>query len=203
MLSLVMLILIYIFSVVIHEISHGLAAYYFGDPTAERQGRLSLNPLRHIDFFWTILFPALLFISSGGRFMIGMAKPVPVNFSRLRDPKRNMVWVAFAGPAANFLMAGALNFFYQLSGHLYLLYAIYFNLGLGVFNLMPIPPLDGSRIVAGCLPLPLAVKYLNLERFGFLIILVLYMTRVLWRVILPILDLFCLIFNIPRIGVQF
>lgn len=203
MLFLAGLILIYIFSVVIHEISHGLVAYYFGDPTAERQGRLSLNPLKHIDFFWTILFPAMLFVSTGGRFLIGMAKPVPVNFARLRNPKRSMIWVALAGPLANFLTAGALNFFFQLFGHPFLLYAIYFNLALGIFNLIPIPPLDGSRIVAGILPLSLTIKYLSLERFGFMIILVLYMTHALSAVIMPVMNLFCLIFNIPGIGVDF
>lgn len=201
--GLVILILIYVFSVVIHEICHGLAAYYFGDPTAERQGRLSLNPLKHIDFFWTLLFPAMLFVSTGGRFLIGMAKPVPVNFARLRDPKRNMIWVALAGPLANFLLAGAVNFFYQLSGQPFFLYAVYFNLGLGIFNLIPIPPLDGSRVAAGLLPTGLAIKYLGLERFGFMIILILYLTHVLSAVMLPVMNFFCVVFNVPRIGIDF
>jgi Zn-dependent protease len=203
MFDLVVMIGIYLATIVVHEVSHGLTAYYFGDLTAYREGRLSLNPLKHIDWFWTVIFPAVLYFSTGGRFMIGMAKPVPVNFTHLRNPKRNMIWVAAAGPASNLLFAGALNFFYKFFGIEYLLYAIYFNLGLAAFNLFPIPPLDGSRVLAGLLPLEWARKYLRLEPYGFIIILALYLTHVLAVWVVPLINFFCRLLAVPQFPLGF
>lgn len=192
-------VIIFLMTVIVHEVCHGLAAFMLGDRTARDAGRLTLNPLRHIDLFWTVLFPAALFFTTQGRFAIGMAKPVPVNFARLRNPRRDMILVAMAGPLANFFLAGMLNFFFKLNGSVYLLYAIYFNLGIMLFNLIPIPPLDGSRIVAGLLPPRAAYYYLKIEPFGFAIILALYMTHVLLYWIVPGLDFFTKLFDIPGI----
>lgn len=196
-------IVIFLMSLVLHELCHGLVAYALGDPTAKRAGRLSLNPLRHIDPFWTLILPGLMLISTGGRFAIGMAKPVPVDFRRLGHPRQDMVWVALAGPAANILLAAFLNFFLRSFPFEFLLYAVYFNLGLAVFNLIPIPPLDGSRVVTGLLPDRLAAAYLRLEPYGFLIILFLYFTHTLSYLILPGIDFFCRLFGVPRLGIQF
>ena len=132
-----------------------------------------------------------------------MAKPVPVNFSRLRNPKRDMIWVALAGPAANILLASLLSFFWKLSGYMMLLYGIYFNLGLAVFNLIPVPPLDGSRVMAGILPLPAARLYLKLEPFGFLIVLFLYMSGFLFYLIFPGMDVLCRFLDVPPLGIRF
>ncbi|MBI3307363.1 MAG: site-2 protease family protein [Candidatus Omnitrophica bacterium] len=192
-------ILFFVMSVVIHEVCHGVVAGWLGDPTAKNLGRLTLNPIRHIDLFWTILLPGLLYLSTHGRFAIGMAKPVPVDFSRLRNPKRDMVWVALVGPAANIALAALFSFFWKISGFELILYGAYFNLGLAMFNLIPIPPLDGSRILAGILPLTLARLYMRLEPIGFLIILVVYLSGVLSYVIFPAVDFFCRIFRIPSL----
>lgn len=197
MAALLLLFAIYVMAVVLHEVGHGVTAYFLGDPTAKNEGRLTLNPLKHIDFFWTILLPVLMFISSGGRFALGMAKPVPVNFMKLRNPRQDMIWVALSGPLMNFLMAFALNFFYHLFGHPLFLLAVYFNLGLAVFNLIPIPPLDGSRIAAGLMPVRWLRGYLGMEPYGFWIIMALYLTGVLWALILPVIRFFCRIMNIP------
>ncbi len=190
-------IVILLMTVTIHEFSHGLVAYLLGDPTAKEQGRLTLNPLRHIDFFWTILFPALLFISTGGKFAIGMAKPVPVDFSRLNRPKTDMIWVGLAGPASNFLLAAFLSSLFHLSGNIFLLFAVYVNLGLGMFNLIPIPPLDGSRVLGGLLPRNWAYYYFRIEPYGFWLILALYFTGILFRFIAPGVALFCRWFHVP------
>ncbi len=188
---------VFLVTVTVHEVCHGLLADRLGDPTARDAGRLTLNPLRHIDPFWTVLFPLILFFSTRGQFAMGMAKPVPVNFLNLRNPKRDMIWVAAAGPAANFVFAGALSLIFHWFPVPFLLYTIYFNLGLGVFNLFPVPPLDGSRILTGLLPAPLAVRYLMLEPFGFFIVLVLYFTGVLHAFLIPGISLFCKILHVP------
>jgi Zn-dependent protease len=189
---------IFLVSLTVHEWCHGLVADRLGDPTARQAGRLTFNPLKHIDPFWTVLLPALLFISTRGQFAIGMARPVPVNFLNLRNPRQDMIWVALAGPFANFALASLLTFLFKFFPLQVLLYPIYFNLGLGIFNLIPIPPLDGSRILTGLLPPLLASYYVRLEPFGFLIVLALYFTGVLYRILLPGIYLACQILGIPR-----
>ena len=190
---------IFLVSVTVHEYCHGLLANRLGDPTARLAGRLSLNPLRHLDPFWTVFLPVLLFISTHGQFAIGMARPVPVNFLNLRNPKRDMIWVGAAGPFANFVLAALLAFLFKFFQVTFLLHAIYFNLGLGVFNLIPIPPLDGSRILTGLLPLPLAYPYARLEPFGFILVLALYFTGALYWILLPVVNFFCQLLGVPKI----
>jgi Zn-dependent protease len=192
-------VFIFLMTVTVHEYCHGFLANRLGDSTAREAGRLSLNPLRHIDPFWTVLLPLLLFIGTRGQFAIGMARPVPVNFLNLRNPKRDMVWVAAAGPFANFVLAGFLAAVFKFFPLQLLLYAVYFNIGLGVFNLIPIPPLDGSRIVLGLLPAPLAQWYVRLEPFGFLIVLALYFSGALYAVLIPSIHFICQLLGIPKI----
>ncbi|OGX12031.1 MAG: hypothetical protein A2351_03655 [Omnitrophica bacterium RIFOXYB12_FULL_50_7] len=196
---LILTIFILLVAMTIHEVSHGLAAHWLGDDTAKRAGRLTLNPLRHIDLFWTVLLPAFLYFTTGGRFMIGMAKPVPVDFSKLRNPRRDMILVALAGPLANLMMAAVLAFFYGISNNVHLLYGIYLNLGLAVFNLIPIPPLDGSRILAGFLPRRWAVSFFSVERFGFLLIILFYTTGFLMPCVRAGMDVLCRLLQVPTL----
>jgi len=182
---------VFMATVVVHEVCHGLAAYALGDPTAYRAGRLSLNPIKHIDLFWTILFPAVLFFSTGGSLAFGMAKPVPVNFGLLGNPRRDMIWVALAGPAANFALAWILAGVWKVFQVPFFLYAVYLNLGIAFFNLVPIPPLDGSRILAGIMPSSWARRYLAIEPAGFAIVFLLYLGGFLFYFIVPGVDGVC------------
>ncbi|MBM3511949.1 MAG: site-2 protease family protein [Alphaproteobacteria bacterium] len=171
-----------VLAITLHEAAHGFVAWRFGDDTAYRRGRVSLNPFRHIDGFGTVLLPALLLIGSGGRFVFGYAKPVPVAFHRLRHPRRDMVWVAAAGPASNLAMAFVAALLFHLLPllpggvewtRLNLSHALYINLLLAVFNMLPIPPLDGGRVAVGVLPVALARPLARLERSGILILIAL------------------------------
>lgn len=186
-----------IFAITIHEAAHGYVARYFGDKTAEQEGRISLNPIKHIDPFGTILVPALTMFAGG--ILFGWAKPVPVNFSRLNRPKQDMLWVAAAGPFSNLLMAVfwaviikvALLLNNQFSTPLALIGAagIFMNVILFVLNLLPLPPLDGGRIVTSLLPNNLARPYAQLERYGFIILLVLIFTGLLSKIMFPFISL--------------
>jgi Zn-dependent protease len=190
-----------VFAVTLHEVAHGYVARYFGDKTAFRSGRISLNPLRHIDPLGTIVLPLLTLIIMtvfGFGVPFGWAKPVPVNYYALRHPKRDMLWVAAAGPAANLLMAIAwavlmkgvqflpLNALTALLGAMSVA-GIQVNVVLMVLNLLPIPPLDGGRIAVSLLPDRFALGYARLEPFGFpvLLVLVLLLPQVLMAVMMP------------------
>ncbi len=164
---------LFLMSVVLHEVSHGWVAYRLGDSTAKEAGRLTLNPLAHIDFFGTLLLPFLL-AAIHSPVVFGWAKPVPVNFLNLHHPKRDMIWVGLVGPLTNLTIAFILSLLLELgpSGGLAALITVgvLINLVLAVFNLIPIPPLDGSRVLAGLLPPKQAVWLIRLEPFGFLIL---------------------------------
>jgi Zn-dependent protease len=166
-----------LFAITLHEAAHGYVARYFGDMTAYAQGRVSLNPLRHVDVNGTIIVPLVLIALSGGKFAFGWAKPVPVNFSALRKPKQHMAWVAAAGPAVNFLMAIFWAVLLKVALELppgplsaplgqMAVAGIVVNVVLMVINLLPILPLDGGRIMAGILPRRLARQYAKAERWG-------------------------------------
>ena len=194
-----------IFAITLHEAAHGYAARHFGDPTAWQEGRISLNPLRHIDPVGTLLVPAIILITShfaaGSAMLFGWAKPVPVNFGRLRNPKRDMLWVAAAGPASNLVMAlgwaCVLKLVISLPLGIYSLplakmseVGISVNILLMVLNLLPLPPLDGGRIAVSLLPHALAWKFAQLERWGFPILLLLLFTGVLGSIMGPFVSLF-------------
>ena len=174
-------------AVVIHEYAHGWVAYKLGDPTAKYAGRLTLNPLAHIDPVGTIIFPLLLILMRSP-FLFAWAKPVPVNFYRLRNPKRDMIWVGLAGPASNLSLALLLSILLRLNFPfpLLLLGGIFINLILGVFNLIPVPPLDGSRILMGLLPHNLANSFARLEPYGFIILFAFLWLGIFHKFILPI-----------------
>ena len=185
-----------IFAITLHEAAHGYAARHFGDLTAYQAGRITLNPIRHIDPMGTIVVPILILIASQGKYAFGWAKPVPVNFSRLRNPKRDMLWVAAAGPGANLLMAILWAFVIKAMQGIpqndftepVLLMArggIIVNAVLMVLNLLPLPPLDGGRIAVSLLPQKLAYRFARVEPFGLIIILVLMLLGVLGKVMWP------------------
>lgn len=199
-LSIIQKIVIYalpvIFAITVHEAAHGYVAKYFGDMTAYQQGRITLNPLKHIDPFGTILLPALTIMLGG--ILFGWAKPVPVDFNRLRNPKKDMLWVAAAGPASNFVMAIfwvlVLKFSAGMSEALgvpltFMAQAgISINIVLMVLNLLPLPPLDGGRIAVSLLPMHLARPFSQIERYGFVILIVLLFTGILSKILSPLVN---------------
>ena len=171
-----------LFAITVHEAAHGYAARHFGDNTAHALGRISLNPLKHIDPVGTLLMPLLLYFATAGAFLFGYAKPVPVNFGRLRHPKRDMVWVALAGPGANLAQAllwgialivligsGVDEYFFLKMCDA----GLKVNLALFAFNLFPVPPLDGGRILVGLLPWRQAALVSRVEPWGFFIVIAL------------------------------
>ena len=185
-----------IFAITLHEAAHGYAARHFGDPTAYQAGRITLNPIRHIDTMGTIVIPILILIASQGKYAFGWAKPVPVNFGRLRNPKRDMLWVAAAGPGANLLMAILWAFVIKVMQGVPANYftdpvllmargGIIVNAVLMVLNLLPLPPLDGGRIAVSLLPQKLAYRFARVEPFGMIILLVLMLLGVLGKVMWP------------------
>ncbi len=200
---LIQTILIYalpvLFAITVHEAAHGYAARHYGDHTAERLGRITLNPLKHIDPVGTIVMPLVLYIATSGAFLFGYAKPVPVNFGNLRNPKRDMVWVALAGPASNFFQAvfwklllivlvvsGVQEpFFVEMAQG-----GILVNLVMWAFNLFPLPPLDGGRILVGLLPYKQAHQVSRIEPYGFFIVMALVLAGVVTSIwLLPLMQL--------------
>jgi Zn-dependent protease len=174
-------------AITLHEAAHGYAAKHFGDNTAYMLGRVTLNPLPHIDFMGTILMPLMLYIATSGAFLFGYAKPVPVRFGNLRYPKRDMIWVALAGPGSNFFQAlvwGAVLYLYQGIGvtEPFLMEmaqgGVLVNVVMCVFNLFPLPPLDGGRILVGLLPLKQAMLVSRVEPWGFFIVMALVLAGV-------------------------
>lgn len=189
----------YLLALTCHEVAHGYVAKRLGDPTAELRGRLTLNPLKHIDPFGTIIFPALLWLFDSP-VIFGWAKPVPIDPRYFRKPLKGMMWVGLAGPVTNFLLAAAASLLFRglvsfsdfgiPAGFSilvqFLIVFILLNLVLGLFNLIPIPPLDGSRIVTGLLPRNAAFEFMKLERYGFVILFALLYLRIFSRFFLPI-----------------
>ncbi len=200
-----------VYSIILHEIAHGLAAFFLGDPTAKLQGRLTMNPVKHVDPFMTIAMPLILLLMSGGRFLFGGAKPVPVNPYLFRDRRKGMMLTAVAGPGTNLLIMitcvvlvrflSLLAGVGPLSNPAYFLRRIFnlvgfWNVILIAFNLLPIPPLDGSRVVAYLLPRDLARSYEQLERYGMLLVLGVLLTGVHRPVIMYALDIYVVLAGI-------
>ena len=197
-------------AIILHEIAHGIVAHRLGDPTAARMGRLTLNPLPHIDPVGTVLLPLLL-VMAHAPFLFGYARPVPVNFGNLRHPKRDMIYVAAAGPLTNIILAVASAVFFKQLLQLQLpaegtlsailiatltpiammaRNSVIINVVLAVFNLLPILPLDGGRVLVGLLPRAQAIAFARLEPFGFLIVIMLLATNALNTVVGPVISLF-------------
>jgi Zn-dependent protease len=177
-----------LFAITVHEAAHGYAARHFGDDTAWKLGRITLNPVKHIDPVGTIAMPLILYFATSGAFLFGYAKPVPVQFGRLKNPKRDMVWVALAGPGANLVQAIGwtlalyLMLFFGVNERLFLAMGragVLVNLVMFAFNLFPLPPLDGGRILVGLLPWKQAAMVSRIEPWGFFIVMALVIMGVI------------------------
>ncbi len=197
-----------LFSIVVHEVSHGWMAWKLGDNTAYERGRLTLNPLPHVDPIGTVLVPLLLLILPG-RFLFGWAKPVPFNpynFYQHVNMRKGTMYVALAGPLSNFILAFIASFFFvaslKLTGNIYIAYffgiAVFMNVLLGFFNLIPIPPLDGSKILMGLLPPSYDRIFMNIERYGFFILIFLMITGILRILLFPVFSIVNLFLFIPN-----
>ena len=186
-------------AITVHEAAHGYAAKHFGDKTAYYLGRITLNPIKHIDPLGTVVIPGMLLLLSAP-FLFGWAKPVPVNFSNLNNPKKDMMWVALAGPASNLVMAiiwAIILGLFKSSGTSHALFVIgmaqvgiMINLVLMLLNLLPIPPLDGGRMAVSLLPSPWSFKLASIERYGMFILIFLIVSGLLSAILLPLLRFF-------------
>lgn len=202
-------------AITFHEASHGFVAYRLGDSTAKMLGRLTLNPIAHIDLFGTIILPILLFAMTDGRFVFGYAKPVPINPMNFKNPRRDMALSAAAGPVTNILLAGISAlllhlFLTPLTGIipealtekvlmpmiLIFTYSALINIILAAFNMLPVPPLDGGRVLTGLLPYKHAISFSKIEPFGFIIVLVLIYTNIAHYIIMPIIAVFVSLFQV-------
>ncbi len=199
--DIIITLVILLFSAIVHEVSHGLMAERLGDETAREQGRITLNPVPHIDPFASVLLPVLL-LAVHSPIIFGAAKPVPVNFNNLRPRRLGMALVSLAGPLSNFVLAVLFVIPIKLGltnsvSQPILIQAILLNLILGTFNLIPIPPLDGSKLLASLAPEEWMYKILSLERYGFVLVLIFLWLGILERILIPVVVLFALLFRVP------
>lgn len=188
-----------LFAITLHEAAHGYAARFFGDPTAWQMGRVTLNPWPHVDWLGTVLMPIMLYFATSGAFLFGYAKPVPVNWGRLKNPKRDMVWVALAGPGINLLQALIWGLTWMVLASVGVQERFFIemcqagvlvNVVMFAFNLFPLPPLDGGRILVGLLPWRQAMAVSRIEPWGFYIVMALVITGIISAVWMhPLMDL--------------
>lgn len=191
-------------SLVIHEVAHGFVAYKLGDTTAKNFGRLSFNPLAHIDVFGTVLLPLLCVLTSyaflGYPMVFGYAKPVPVNPYNFKNPRKDMMWVGLSGPAANLITALIISLLIRIIPYppvaSFLAIGGVINIFFAIINLIPVPPLDGSRIIAGLLPRRLAYRYVKIEPFGFIIIVLFILLAGQWT-LLPLIGIVASLLGLP------